>query len=93
MRKKKLQLVPDKGKPEISNLSPEEEARVLNLADIALHNPTATNNLCATDSGRERIFDGRWKDSRGKQKKSGVRNAWREQRGAVQAALQAAHKL
>lgn len=51
MRKKKLQLVPDKGKPEISNLSPEEEARVLNLADIALHNPTATNNLCVTDSG------------------------------------------
>jgi hypothetical protein len=38
MTKRKLQLVADKRKTLISELSPEEEARFLNLADVALHN-------------------------------------------------------
>jgi hypothetical protein len=33
----------DKRKNHISDLSPEEEARALTLADVALHNPTVTN--------------------------------------------------
>lgn len=40
MSKSKLQLVPDRRKTLISELFPEEEARILNLADIALHNAT-----------------------------------------------------
>ncbi|HVO62216.1 MAG TPA: hypothetical protein VMT53_14865 [Terriglobales bacterium] len=43
MRKKNPQLVPNNGNSQISSLSPEEEARALGLADVALHNPTAEN--------------------------------------------------
>jgi hypothetical protein len=50
MSKRKLQLVPDKGKLKISNLSPEEEARALKLADIALHNPAASDPIALAGS-------------------------------------------
>ena len=43
MRNRKPQLVPNNGNSQIANLSPEEEARALDLADVALHNPTAEN--------------------------------------------------
>ena len=45
MGKKKLKLVADKGKSPISDLSPDEEARALKLADVALHNSPAPHNL------------------------------------------------
>jgi hypothetical protein len=48
--KRKLQLVQDKGKLKISNLSPEEEARALKLADIALHNPAASDPIALAGS-------------------------------------------
>lgn len=38
MSKKKPLLVPDKDRTRISDLSAEEESRLLHLADIALHN-------------------------------------------------------
>jgi hypothetical protein len=41
MSKKKPQLVPDNTSAQVSNLSVEEEARALYLADIALHNRRA----------------------------------------------------
>jgi hypothetical protein len=50
MNKRKLQLVPDKGELQTSNLSPEEEARALKLADIALHNPAASDPVTAAGS-------------------------------------------
>jgi len=49
MSKRKLQLVPDK-KLKISDLSPEEEARILMLADIALHNPTPSDAIVVAGS-------------------------------------------
>jgi hypothetical protein len=45
MSKRKLRLVRDKGKPQVSNLSPAEEARALELADIALHNPAPSDPI------------------------------------------------
>ncbi len=42
--------MPDKGKLHISNLSSEEEARALKLADIALHNPAATEPIALAGS-------------------------------------------
>jgi hypothetical protein len=50
MSKRKLQLVPDKGKLQIFNLSPEEEARALKLADIALHNPAPRDPIALAGS-------------------------------------------
>jgi hypothetical protein len=40
MARRKPQLVPEGGKPRVSGLSHEEEARALKLADVALRNPT-----------------------------------------------------
>ena len=45
MQKKKPKLVPKNGNSQISDLSPEEEARALDLADVALHNPATQNTL------------------------------------------------
>jgi hypothetical protein len=50
MSKRKLQLVPDKRKLQISNLSAEEEARALKLADIALHNPAPSDPIALAGS-------------------------------------------
>jgi hypothetical protein len=50
MSKKKLHLVPDKRKLKISDLSPEEEARILMLADIALHNPAPSDAIALAGS-------------------------------------------
>ncbi len=50
MSKTKLQLVTDKGKLQISNLSAGEEARALTLADIALHNPAAKDSITPAGS-------------------------------------------
>jgi hypothetical protein len=38
------------GKLQMSNLSPEEEARALELADIALHNPAPSNPITLVGS-------------------------------------------
>lgn len=50
MSKRKLPLASDKGKVRISNLSPAEEARALKLADIALHNPAASDPIAVAGS-------------------------------------------
>jgi hypothetical protein len=50
MSKRKLQLVPDKRKLKIPDLSAEEEAHILMLADIALHNPTPSDALALAGS-------------------------------------------
>jgi hypothetical protein len=50
MSKRKLQLVPDKGKLQIFNLSPEKEARALRLADITLHNPAPRDPIALAGS-------------------------------------------
>ena len=43
MSKGKIHLVVDKGKALIAELFPDEEARLLSLADIALHNSPVEN--------------------------------------------------
>jgi len=45
MSRKKLHLAAGKDTSVISNLSPEEEARALQLADVALHSPESQNSL------------------------------------------------
>ena len=52
MRKRKLQLVPDKANSLVSELSPEEEARALVLADIALHNSLPRAPLVAGERAK-----------------------------------------
>jgi hypothetical protein len=53
MRKgRTVKLVPDKATSLISNLCPEEEARALALADIALHNSPPQNPLPAGERAK-----------------------------------------
>lgn len=52
MPKKRVQLTLDKAKALISDLSHEEEARALVLADIALHNSTPGNPLPAGERAK-----------------------------------------
>lgn len=52
MSKRKLQLVPEKANPLVSDLSPEEEARALALADVALHNSPPRGPLRAGERAK-----------------------------------------
>jgi len=56
MRKKKLQFLSDKAKVKVSDVSPEEEARALSLADVALHNPTASDTTLQAGSRAKEYF-------------------------------------